>query len=196
MVQLAETIERWNREINLVSRKDMARLVSYHFCDAASLLALLRPDRPVRMLDIGGSNGLPGLILTAVSPHIDLDICDSKRKRKPFMDEACALVGQNARFEVDRIDSPGFRARYAEAFDLVVARAVTRLRLLFRWCAPLLKPGGRLVAYKGSRCFDEVKQAEGYVLGHSGDMIMVIDSPWAEKCNPLRLYAIAGKGVD
>jgi 16S rRNA (guanine527-N7)-methyltransferase len=196
LLELARTIERWNMKINLISRKDIARLVRYHFCDAASLLALLRPAGRTAVLDVGGSNGLPGLVIAAISPQVDLVVCDSRRKRKAFMDEACAQVGQGTRFELDRVESRGFRAKYDGAFDLIVARAVTHLGLLFRWCTHLLKAGGHLVAYKGSRCVEEVTQAESRILGGGGDIIIVAGSPWAEECNPLRLFAIIGKGAN
>lgn len=190
---LSRLIQRWNKAVNLVSRKDIERLVSYHFCDSASVLPLLRPDRSIEVLDVGGSNGLPGLVLFAASPHVTLTICDSKLKRQAFMEEACREMGQGASYQVGRVDSEAFQSERAGHFDLIVARAVTRLHTLLKWCIPLLKPGGRIVAYKGSRCLEEVKQAEKVLLGCGGSLLAVIGSPWADLCNPLRLFAIAGK---
>ena len=86
--------------------------------------------------------------------------------------------------------------QHREAFDLIVARAVTTLRSLYKGCMPLLRPGGRIVAYKGSRCLEEVRQAEAWLLKRGGDRLVVIDSPWAKECNPLRMFAIAGKRDD
>jgi len=191
LMGLVGAIFRWNKTVNLVSRKDIARLVSYHFCDAASLLPLLRPRRDLRVLDLGGSNGLPGLVLATLSAHIKLTICDSRRKRREFLEEVC---GARAAFEIDRVDSEAFRAKHSEGFDLIVARAVTRFRLLLKWCLPLLKPGGRLVAYKGSRSIEEVNRAKGYLFDHGGSMVAVVASPWAVECNPLRLFVIAKRG--
>jgi 16S rRNA (guanine527-N7)-methyltransferase len=191
---LCELIERWNEAVNLVSRKDIGRLVSYHFCDSASLLPLVQVDRPTRMLDVGGSNGLPGLVLSAISPHIEVMVCDSKLKRRGFLDEACTTLKIGAEFELDRIDSGGFRQRYQESFDLIVARAVTRLKQLLRWCLPLVRPGGLVVAYKGSRCLEEVGAAQAELTKHGGKLLAAIGSPWAGTCNPLRVFAIAAKG--
>ncbi|MGD8628659.1 MAG: class I SAM-dependent methyltransferase, partial [bacterium] len=70
----------------------------------------------------------------------------------------------------------------------------TKLKQLLKWCLPLLAPGGRLVAYKGSRCLEEIKQAEKYFWSHSGRYVIVAGSPWAEQCNPLRLFTISGIG--
>jgi 16S rRNA (guanine527-N7)-methyltransferase len=191
---LSRLIVGWNRKVNLVSRKDISRLVSYHFCDSASVLPLLRPDRSIKVLDVGGSNGLPGLVLAALSPHLSVTVCDSKVRRRGFIEEACRELDVGARFEQGRVDGQAFRARHQGAFDLIVARAVTTLRTLYKWCMPLAAPGGRIVAYKGSRCPDEVGQAERRLLKSGGDRLVVMDSPWAKECNPLRIFAIAGKG--
>jgi 16S rRNA (guanine527-N7)-methyltransferase len=195
LTTLSDLITRWNRKVNLVSRKDIGRLVSYHFCDSASVLPLLRPDRDLEVLDLGGSNGLPGLVLAALSPYLRMTTCDSKVRRRDFIEEACRELDIGARFKHGPVDDREFRKQHRETFDLIVARAVTTLRTLFRWCMPLLRPGGRIVAYKGSRCLEEVRQAEAWLLKGGGDRLVVLGSPWAEECNPLRMFAIAGKGL-
>ncbi len=193
LVRLGELIYEWNKRVNLVSRKDISRLISYHFCDAASLLPIIKPEVSICLLDVGGSNGLPGLVLSALSPNIGVTVCDSRQKRKGFMEEACGALEGQASYVVARVDSDIFRAANAGKFDLIVARAVTRLRLLLEWCLPLLGSGGFIAAYKGSRCCEEVKQAEGYLWSHGANMVMVLGSPFAAKCNPLRQFAVVGK---
>ena len=42
-------------------------------------------------------------------------------------------------------------------FDLATARAVTSLQNLPRLAAPIIRPGGHLLAIKGSRLPDELK---------------------------------------
>jgi 16S rRNA (guanine(527)-N(7))-methyltransferase RsmG len=195
LVGLAGAIGRWNKVMNLVSRKDANRLVSYHFCDSASLLPVLRPRGAMSLLDVGGSNGLPGMVLAALSPHIRTLVCDSKSKRRPFLEEACALFGGRVDFEIGRVDSNDFRSGHAEMFDVIVARAVTRLKLLLKWCLPLLKPGGLTIAYKGSRCEEEVGQVRQLVIKRRMDFIALVGSPWGNWCNQLRIFAIAKKGT-
>ncbi|MFZ1946392.1 MAG: 16S rRNA (guanine(527)-N(7))-methyltransferase RsmG [bacterium] len=199
LVRLAETISGWNDSVNLVSRKDIARLVSYHFCDSASVLPVLGPQagptRDLRVLDVGGSNGLPSLVLATLAPGMRLTICESRQKRRGFLETVCAEIGQGqVDYEIDRVDGEGFGSRHSASFDLIVARAVTRFRLLAKWCLPLLKAGGRLVAYKGSRSLEEVGQAQAYWFGHGGSDLAVVASPWAAACNPLRLFMIGRRG--
>jgi 16S rRNA (guanine527-N7)-methyltransferase len=190
---LAETIHEWNKRVNLVSRKDIERLVTYHFCDAASLLPVISPGTGTDVLDVGGSNGVPGLVLAAISPDIAVTVCDSRQKREGFLKEACALIGDRASYVMDRVEAEIFRTENAAKYDLIVARAVTRLKLLLKWCLPLVRPGGVLAAYKGSRCSEEVGQAEGYLWSHGAGFVMVLGSPFASNCNPFRQFAVVGK---
>jgi 16S rRNA (guanine527-N7)-methyltransferase len=193
LAELADSILRWNTAMNLVSRRDTARLVKYHFADSASLLPIISPRRSVRVLDLGGSNGLPGLVLSCICPRLDLTICDGRRKRAGFLEEACGIAGPGSRFEIGRVDDHDFLNRYGESFDLIVARAVTALKHLLRWCLPLMRPGGVLAAYKGSRSAAEVAAAAGYFFSHEGILLGVVGSPLADRINPLRKFAIAVK---
>lgn len=193
LLRLSESIYQWNQMVNLISRKDIERLVTYHFCDAASLLPIIRPGSAIGLLDVGGSNGLPGLVLSALSPDISVTVCDSRRKRQEFLKAACAVLEGRASYVIDRVDSEGFRSQNLARFDLIVARAVTRLNLLLKWCLPLAKPGGIITAYKGSRCGEEVRQAEAYLWSHGANLVMVLGSPFAANCNPFRQFAVVGK---
>lgn len=193
---LAGLIDRWNQAMNLVSRKDTGRLVSYHFADSLSILPIISPQRRVRVLDIGGSNGLPGLVISALCPEVDLLICDGRNKRAAFLEEACAAVGPGNEFEIGRVDDKGFTERHAESFDLIVARAVTGLKLLLKWCLPLLKSGGALMAYKGSRCTSEAATARKYFFANGGALLGVVSSPLENRYNPLRKFAIAVKATE
>jgi 16S rRNA (guanine527-N7)-methyltransferase len=193
VIGLSKTIHDWNQRVNLISRKDIERLVTYHFCDSVSLLPMIQPGGEIDVLDVGGSNGLPGLVLAAVCSHIKVTVCDSRRKREGFLKEACALLKGRASYLIDRVDGEAFRSLNAERFDLVVARAVTRLDLLVKWCLPLARPGGIIAAYKGSRCMQEVRRAEWYLWSHGAKLVIVVGSPFASNCNPFRQFAIVGK---
>jgi 16S rRNA (guanine527-N7)-methyltransferase len=194
LVDLAGLISRWNQSINLISRKDTERLVSYHFADSVSLIPIIAPARRIRVLDVGGSNGLPGLVISSVCPGVDLLIRDGRTKRAAFLEEACAASGPGNTFEIGRVDDREFVSLSRESFDLILARAVTSLKLLLKWCLPLLKPGGVLAAYKGSRCNAEAETARKFFFARGGSLLTVVGSPLNKRYNPLRKFAIAIKG--
>jgi 16S rRNA (guanine527-N7)-methyltransferase len=45
-------------------------------------------------------------------------------------------------------------------FDIVTARAVAALDKLLKMCVPLLKPGGALIALKGSKAAEEITNSK------------------------------------
>lgn len=192
---LATLIEDWNQRINLVSRKDIGRLVDYHFADSLSLLPILQPQGKLKALDIGGSNGLPGIVIGAVTDSVDVTVCDLKRKREPFLIDACQIAGDNTRFVMARAEDQAFKVEEASGFDLVIARAVAPLSTLMKWAMPLLREGGLLVAYKGSDLPKEIHHIEKGLARSGADLLIVMASPWASWCNPLRRFAIVRKWV-
>lgn len=192
---LATLIEEWNQRINLVSRRDIGRLVDYHFADSLSLLPILQPRGKWKALDIGGSNGLPGIVIGAVTDSVDVTVCDLKRKREPFLVDACQIAGENTKFVMGRADDKAFQAEESSGFDLVIARAVARLSSLVKWSMPLLREGGLLVAYKGSELPKEIHQIEKRLAKLGADLLIVMASPWASWSNPLRRFAIVRRWV-
>lgn len=193
LANLANLIIRWNRSVNLISRRDTNRLMGYHFCDSASLLPVIGLHRELRVIDIGGSNGLPGLVLACLSQDLKVTVCDAKKKREQFLREACEIAGENASYVISRADDASFQSRNREGFDLALARAVTKLRLLLKWALPITRPGGLIVAYKGSSALEEIKPAERLLL-KSARVLVAMAGPWSHWCNPLRNFVIVRKG--
>jgi 16S rRNA (guanine527-N7)-methyltransferase len=197
--RFARILLDWNGRVNLISRKDIGRLVSYHFCDSASLLPLLGRTGRLRLLDIGGSNGLPGAVLAVMREGVELTIADARRKRAGFLREVCDLLGDRARFELSRVNNRDFLSRCEGSFDLIVARAVTDIGSLWKWCFPLLRPGGLLIGYKGSRSLEEVERAGKDLFRRGVLSVLVMESPWKHACNPLRKFVLVerarGRGV-
>ena len=48
------------------------------------------------------------------------------------------------------------RGAWRESCDMAVSKAVAPLPVLIELCVPLLRPGGRLIAWKGAALADEV----------------------------------------
>ena len=56
-----QSLREWNERVNLVSRKDLDRLVGYHFLDSLTASALIPEGSSV--CDAGSGGGLPGIPL-------------------------------------------------------------------------------------------------------------------------------------
>jgi 16S rRNA (guanine527-N7)-methyltransferase len=107
----------------------------------------------VSVIDVGSGAGLPGLVLGIARPDLRITLLEPLARRVTFLEEVVAELGLTGVAVV--------RGRAEEsvgrlAADVVTARAVAPLDRLAGWCLPLVAPGGRLLAMKGSSAADEV----------------------------------------
>jgi 16S rRNA (guanine527-N7)-methyltransferase len=124
---------------------------------ADSLVALELPEvrGATRIADLGAGAGWPGLALAAALPEATVALVESAVRRCSYLERAVDAAGLgnvqvvHARAE----DWPGGLG----AHDLVTARALAALAVLAEYAAPLLAPGGALVAWKGVLNPDELR---------------------------------------
>lgn len=165
-----EELLDWNQRMNLTSITDPAEIESKHFLDSLScLLALPRIDgRPIaawlatspRAVDIGAGAGLPGLALKIVWPGLRLTLLEATGKKCRFMQHMVDTLGLTDVSVVHaRAEDFGQHAGRM-AFDLALARAVSRLPTLLEYGLPLLKLGGWLVIQKGRDPQEELASAQ------------------------------------
>jgi 16S rRNA (guanine527-N7)-methyltransferase len=131
--------------------------VDVHVADALAGLALPEVRAATAVADLGAGAGLPGLALAAALPRAQVALVESVERKCAFLERAVAATGlANARVVCARAEAwPAGR----ETHDLVTARALAPLPVLVEYAAPLLRPGGALVAWKGRR--DPVEEGEG-----------------------------------
>lgn len=128
---------------------DPARAVDDHLAD--SLVALELPD--VRdastIADLGAGAGVPGLPLAIALPESTVTLVESSARKCEFIQRAAIAAGVgNAEVVNARAEQwPGGLGR----FELVTARALAALDVVVEYAAPLLKLGGRLLAWRGRR---------------------------------------------
>lgn len=111
-----------------------------------------------RFADLGAGAGVPGLPLALAAPWLSLTLVESVGKKCRFLEEAVALCAVAPRVRVacersERLAAPGAGGR--EAFAGVLAKAVGSLATVAELAAPLLRPGGVLLASKTGRALEE-----------------------------------------
>lgn len=147
----AERVRETNLHTNLTRIVAPEAMAVKHYVDSLTPLAAL-PDLPegARVIDVGAGAGFPGLALKIARPAIRLTLLDSLKKRLDFLEEAIAALGlKDVACVHARAEEAGRDPAHRDRYDLAVARAVASLPTLLEWCAPLVRPGGRLVALKG-----------------------------------------------
>jgi 16S rRNA (guanine527-N7)-methyltransferase len=124
-----------------------------HVEDSLSGLDLV--GTPQRLADVGAGAGFPGLVLAAALPDTRVDLIESVGRKAAFIERAIAAAGlDNARSIATRSEEWA-AGDGREAYDVVTARAVGRMATLAELASPLLREGGRLVAWKGKRDAEE-----------------------------------------
>jgi len=93
------------------------------------------------LIDVGSGNGSPGLVLALVRDDLEVTLLEPRARRWAFLREAARAAGRPLRVLRLRHDSyPGPPARTVTLRALAVPLAEL---------APLVEPGGRVLAFGG-----------------------------------------------
>ena len=125
--------------------------VAAHLADSLSGLEVEELGRAGAIADLGSGAGFPGLVLAVALPGSRLDLIEASGRKCEVIERlAAAAQAGNSRVVRARVEEWG-AAEGREAYDVVTARALDSLAVLVEYAAPLLREGGALVAWKGSR---------------------------------------------
>jgi 16S rRNA (guanine527-N7)-methyltransferase len=150
----AQMLANDSDELGLLGPRELDKIWSRHILNSAVVAELVRPGELVA--DVGSGAGLPGIPMAIAAPETNFVLIEPMDRRASWLQGVAQELGlQNV--EVQRA-----RAEEVEGgqFDVVTARAVAALDKLLRLCVPLLKPGGRVIALKGSKAPEEIEAAK------------------------------------
>jgi 16S rRNA (guanine527-N7)-methyltransferase len=144
-------------ELGLIGPREPARLWSRHLLNCGVLASAI-PDG-LSVVDVGSGAGLPGVVLAAMRPDLDVVLLEPMARRVDWLTE-----------EVERLslgNAEVLRGRAEEVrdrrFDVVTARAVGALRTLLPITVPLARAGGEVVLMKGAGVDAELEAAASVV---------------------------------
>lgn len=179
LIQYLEKLEITNQSFNL-TRIPRADYVTLHLLDSLTALKVIDPKPHTRILDIGTGAGFPGVPLAAMMPGAEVTLLDSTAKKVRFAAEtahACGIpncIGIHERAE-KLAQIPQHRGQY----DVVISRAVAAFDSLIALMLPLVRPGGRAIALKGSSYESEIAGTESLVrrLGGGPPRVVALTLP-------------------
>ncbi len=154
-----------NKVMNLTRvPDDPAEAVCRNYLDSLAPLAVPGlMDGAKTLCDVGAGAGFPGIPLSIACPGIRVTLMDSLGKRVAFLNDVIAQLGLNAEAVHMRAEEAARLPEYRDAFDRVTARAVAALPALCELALPLVKPGGRFIAYKGPSLDEELNDAAAVI---------------------------------
>ena len=146
----------WNEKFNLTAIKDDQGIAIKHFLDSLTPLKFIKPGSA--MLDIGSGAGFPGIPLKIVEPSLKITLIDSVNKKVTFMKHIISELGLT---DIEAVHSRAEELAKTKKgnYDVVISRALTNLSDFIKLGEPLLKADGVLIAMKGSKADEEVKEA-------------------------------------
>jgi 16S rRNA (guanine527-N7)-methyltransferase len=145
-VYLAE-LKLWNARINLTGLKTDRDIVVKHFLDSLAVLPFLDPA--ASLVDLGSGAGFPGLVLKLARPHLALTLVEAREKKAAFLEYLVARFRLIGVAVVQDQLTPALAHRWEPKVEAVVSRAAFILPRLLELAAPLLAPGGVVLALKG-----------------------------------------------
>lgn len=149
-------LQRWNATYNLTAVRDPAGMFVQHLLDCLAIVPPLRRvlgDGPGRIADVGSGAGLPGVVIAATCPQLQVCCIDTVGKKVAFVRQVMAeLQLRNLRAEQGRVEN----LRPEAPYDVVTSRAFASLADFVHLTRPLIAPGGIWMAMKGKIPNDEI----------------------------------------
>lgn len=189
-VQMATVLELLAVEPASVSAvRDTGAAMRVHVEDSLDGLRVPAVREAGLIADIGAGAGFPGLVLAAALPAARVVLVESVGRKCAFIDRAAAAAG------LDNVEVVNARAEEWSAglgrCDVVTARALAPLTSLVEYAAPLLRPGGVLVAWKGLPSTEEEADGEAAAraTGMARDSVVEIEPRPGADARRLYVYS-------
>ncbi|MFD1200180.1 16S rRNA (guanine(527)-N(7))-methyltransferase RsmG [Brucella gallinifaecis] len=166
LIAFEELFRKWSKAINLASPSTLADLWNRHILDSAQIYPLA-PDAK-RWLDLGSGGGFPGIVTACFlkdKPGASIDLVESAGKKAAFLRTASGHLGVPARIHGARIEAMWEKI---EAPDVITARALASLSVLFELAEPWLSNGSKALFQKGRDYQREIDESR---VGWSYDLI-------------------------
>jgi 16S rRNA (guanine527-N7)-methyltransferase len=156
--RLRQAIVRANRRMNLTRITEPDEFMRKHVLDSwlpFRVVPALRklPAEGLLVADLGSGAGFPGLVVARLRPHWEVTLIERTQKKAAFLEAMRddLALGNVYVVPLDAREAAGRVPVLRRGCDVVLARAVGRLAPVTRAAAPLVRPGGLLVHYKGGR---------------------------------------------
>jgi 16S rRNA (guanine527-N7)-methyltransferase len=151
-------IAKWNKVYNLTSLRDPAQMLVTHIIDSLAAAPPLQKQlanmglADCRLLDVGSGGGLPGVVLAATMPQVDVTCVDTVGKKAAFVQQVAGeLALKNLRGVHSRVEQ-----MQAAPFDVITSRAFASLLDFVQLTRQHLTPDGVWMALKGKMPDDEM----------------------------------------
>lgn len=164
-----------NKQFNLTAIRDPDEAWMRHILDSLSLLPHIGEART--LIDVGSGGGLPGVVVAIVQPQLRVTLLEATGKKANFLRTVAAeLPLPNTTVVNDRAETAGQDRAHRERYDLVTGRAVGPMNVMLEYTLPLASVGGRVLAMKGRKAEQELRDAGDAIMLLGGGEVNVYDA--------------------
>lgn len=154
-------LKYWNKQVNLISRRDEDNIYERHFLHSLSILKYVDLKKNAVCLDFGTGGGFPGIPLKIAREDLDFLLVDSIQKKIKITDMFAKHTGLKKIKAIScRVEELINDKQYYQQFDYIFARAVGNLTKLIDWTYELLKAEGKFIFLKGGDLQEEINEAK------------------------------------
>ncbi|RQD73904.1 MAG: 16S rRNA (guanine(527)-N(7))-methyltransferase RsmG [Candidatus Syntrophonatronum acetioxidans] len=174
----------WNKTLNLTRITEGEEIITDHFLDSISPVKFLEFGPGVHFCDVGTGAGFPGIPLKIIFPRARLTLIDSKKRRIYFLKRVIKELGLDDVFIYHgRAEDIAREKEHRERYDVVLARALAPMNVLVELALPFAALGGKLVAYKGKKVWQELEEAQAAItlMGGKRERVGKINLPFSDK---------------
>jgi 16S rRNA (guanine527-N7)-methyltransferase len=142
----------WSKRINLVSRRDLDKLIASHFLDSLGPINII-PSKG-NLIDIGSGAGFPGIPISLLFVNLNVTLLESVHKRILFLKDAKERLGLgNLEIIEGRLEE--FKA--PKAYDVATLRALPGWKSYLNRIKEVLRPGGKIIYYKYRGVYEQIE---------------------------------------
>jgi len=141
-----QELERWNRQINLVSRKQ-PEWVRAHFLDSLVPLSMGLVSGEERVIDLGAGAGFPGLPLKVARPGVMLGMAEGSGKKCAFLRHIVRTLDLDSTQVLEGRFENLLEKGWKNHFDIAVSRAAAKPSRIVTASLGFLNDRGRVLIY-------------------------------------------------
>lgn len=170
-------------EWGLIGPREVDRIWGRHILNSAAVADLIPVGAYVA--DVGSGAGLPGIPVALLRPDLSVELIEPLLRRSTFLTHSVDDLGITDRVLIRRERAE----QVTQTYDAVLSRALAPLDRLIRWCLPLMRPTGQILAIKGASAATELLEHDRLIRtsGLSADIMMPRVSPDVEPTTVVRL---------
>ncbi|MGJ8627198.1 MAG: 16S rRNA (guanine(527)-N(7))-methyltransferase RsmG [Sulfitobacter sp.] len=163
-----QMVEKWNPNINLISKSSVSAIWDRHIADSMQLYGLV--SKFDAWVDIGSGGGFPGIVISILSMENSEDnaitMVESDQRKSAFLRTVIRELELPATVISERIEKiPSLNA------DVISARALADLSGLLTYASQHLRDGGIGLFPKGAKWREEHEEAQ---------------REWSYSCEPIK----------